>query len=290
MMEEVNFKNIFDSIFNITIDNRTLNELVYTLDEYNDFLGILNELSHEQLLQYEDAMKYEEKLMTQKLEVTNEKKLIDALVSKNNRKDSIEYITEKQLKYGNIIIPNIKRVHSILLDGISFEYEKNKKFRMIDVFVGYFENGEKVIQYIPPKPDKIDDSMKMIIDFLNSKEYSKDIDMLIHPFIVHALVAILQPFNDGNTRVGRLIQSTKILFNTNNLYKYNYQSSPLYLSREYSGFRDSYRDIIKDIAINPNDENWNKWFMFNLYRVQDRINYSIDFIQNRMKIDSGRKY
>lgn len=289
-MEEVNFNKIFDSIFKITIDNRTLNELMYTLDEYNSFLDVLNNLSSEQLSQYENTMQYEEKLMTQKMEVTDEKKLLEALISESNRNDSIEYITEKQLKYGNILIPNIKRVHSILLDGISFEHEKNKNFRMTDVFVGYFENGEKVIQYLPPSPNKIDNSMQKIVDFLNNDEYSKDLDLLIHPFIIHALIAILQPFHDGNTRVGRLIQSTKILFNTNNIYKYNYKSSPLYLSREYSGFRDSYREIIKDIAINPNDENWNKWFMFNLYRVQDRINYSSDFIQNKMLINNGRIY
>ena len=40
-------------------------------------------------------------------------------------------------------------------------------------------------------------------------------------------------------------------------------------------FRYDYRTLIKDLAINPDSEQWNKWFKFNLNRAEDTM-YFLD--------------
>ena len=47
----------------------------------------------------------------------------------------------------------------------------------------------------------------------------------------------------------------------------------IYGTKSYFPFKDNYRRLMSDLAINPDDDKWNDWINFNLNRIQDRMNY-----------------
>ena len=51
--------------------------------------------------------------------------------------------------------------------------------------------------------------------------------------------------------------------------------------------KENYRELMSNLAINPDNEGWNAWINFNLNRLQDRMNYEeerIEQAETRKKI------
>lgn len=290
--KQIQFNQIFKSVFSLELSNRTKNEIEYTLEEYQRFISLLEQLSlrNSQILQR--TLKEDEIFYNHSMESTPQESemLIESMVDPHVRKDSIKYITTKKLTNGIITIPNIKHLHSILMKGISLDEEGNKKFRLKEVFVGYFENGEKVVQYIPPQSADILFSMQEVLALINDPEVFGDAsNIFVQPAIVHALIAIIQPFDEGNTRTSRLINYALLLSHTNQLYQKSFKLPIVYLSRSYSGFREQYRDLIAKIAQDPSNENWNQWIYFNLFMIQNYFEYVKKVIYDNHLLDTKVK-
>ncbi len=283
MQQHLDFNKIFSSVFKIKLGQNVINELDYTLAEYQDHMENIDSINRNNYKIYNEAMRLNEILYTHSMELhsTEKQLLVEGVVNYNSKNDSIRYLTEIFLKKGNLTILNIKRLHSILMNGVSFDEEKNKKFRVNDdIFVGYYENNNKVVQYIPPKSSDIDFSMMEVLTYINDPDsdlYSYN--LFLQPIICHALVAILQPFDDGNTRVSRILHYVTTLKNTNDVCNKDYHYPIIYLSHSFYPFQKQYRDLIQQIALDPSSDNWNKWIMFNLHSIQDYFNYSNDFIE-----------
>ena len=91
---------------------------------------------------------------------------------------------------------------------------------------------------------------------------------------MHGLIAVLQVFEDGNTRLARCFQHITLQDLTNKTISNNLFELPLpaiYFSKNYIPYRKEYRELLASIALNPNNEAWNEWISFNLHRMQDRI-------------------
>lgn len=282
----VKFHEILNSVKCLEILPEVKEEIAITNENYLNYINKIKMLEETDYKYFIETMKLEEKIRTQALEEDIKKlNVVEGFMNPKIRKDSIEYINEKINSYGNLIIPNIKRVHSIVMDGVSLEKEKNKSFRVKDVFVGYYDNNLPVVQYIPPKPSEIEEYMKEILDWLNNSKCECEEEFcFLNPIITHALIAILQPFHDGNTRVGRLVQYASMMHHHNIIHNYKFNSPIIYLSREYQPFRASYRENIANIAMDPSNDTWNQWILFNLYRIQDRILYANNFIDENFSI------
>lgn len=296
----IHFLEVFKSIFNIEFSQRLLNELDYTYDCYQELIDKYELMEDIEKNEFNQAMYFNETVFLHRMEIESEKGkqlLIESLVDEDVRKDSIGYICEKNLKYNNIIVANIKRLHTILMDGVAPKEAKYKSFRKDDnFFVGFWKDNEHIhVQYFPPLADSIEEAMELILIYLNDPELNKkdpnvymnsnwvDFDkkyaLFVQPLIVQALLVILQAFNDGNSRTARVISSATILKHTNHLFDKEYQLPLLYLSRGYFAFREQYRNLIKAIAINPCSETWNQWIIFSLHAIQAYIetcNRSID--------------
>ena len=99
--------------------------------------------------------------------------------------------------------------------------------------------------------------------------------IFVKPTLIHVLLSVLQPFDDGNTRLARLIQEVKIYQETNRLYQL--KTSPkrlpyLYLSQRYYQRGPFYRSQMADIAQSPTNENWKNFIYMNLGCVEEEIN------------------
>lgn len=281
----VDINQVIDSVRNIYINRKSLDEIMYTMDEYIDYLELLESLPKDNLKYFLDALKTEEILVTQFVEPTDSKQIVANMLNPDIRKDSVDYIHSKMLNQRYLTQRNIKFAHQIVITGSADDEAQNKCYRTEDgLWVGGWVNGKPNIQYAPPFPEHIAKNMKRIINLINTEEYRKtELDCFVHPIIIHALISILQPFYDGNTRLSRLVQSSQFLLNTNEFYNKAYMSPILALSREYYGLSANYRTLIAKIAMNPCSENWNAWLLFNLRNIQSNIEYcKIKIYQNQL--------
>lgn len=288
--KEVDIDLVIDSVYHIYFNESMRDEMIYTLDEYKEYLKKIQQLKKEDQKLFLETLKLDEILVTQLIEKKDYEIILNSMMDDNIRKDSIDYLVRKVLSDKPVNTCHIKFVHKIIMDGTlnksNVSLQKINNYRGNDLsWVGGWVNGKPVIQYAPPKSEKIQPSLEKIIDFMNDESYHKtEFDCFVHPIIVHALIAILQPFYDGNTRVCRLLQSIYFLLNTNRVYNLNYSLPLLAMSQEYYAFSSNYRSLIANIAMNPNQENWEQWIMYNLRNIQSCIIRMGDTIDNNFNI------
>ena len=300
----VKFSEVFRSIFNIEYNKNVLNELDYTYDIFQEFIDKYEQIDDKIKRIFIEAMCFDEitYLHNMELKRNEEKQLVNSLAGVEIKNTSISYICDKSLKYNNIIISNIKKLHAILMEGIALDRIKAGTFRSKDnIYVGTPVDADTIyVQYYPPLAKYIDEAMSLIITYLNDPElnkkrpntylnsdifeFDKKYALFIQPMIIQALLIIVQAFNDGNSRTARAINYASMLNHTNQIFDKDYELPLLYLSRGYWGFKEQYREFLKDIAINPNSENWNKWFRFCLHSIQAHIDYYDEVINNNQLI------
>ena len=162
--------------------------------------------------------------------------------------------------------------YEILMRGTSNEKEIKPNHRINNNhIVGYFDENEKRIDFLPISYDEIEWALAYFISYFNKPEVKEE-ELLIKPFILHGLLATLQMYEDGNTRLGRTFQHLKMFMLTNKFLDVDLKLPVLYFSRTYLPYRKQYRDLIAEVALKPDNESWNKRLLFNLRRVQDQIN------------------
>ena len=125
-----------------------------------------------------------------------------------------------------------------------------------------------------------------------NQETANEIDILLKPLIVHGLIAALQMFEDGNTRLGRVIQSIELWHLSNQFLETKLPQPALYMSRSYYPFREQYREKITNIVVENNQEGWNNWLHFNLNRIEDQIQfneYNLEQYRTRLNYEHAKK-
>ena len=157
-------------------------------------------------------------------------------------------------------------------------YRKNNNF-----YVGYTENNTRVALYYPISYDEIKQAMTILFSYYD-KEISNTEEIFIKPFIIHGLLAALQIFEDGNTRFARTIQHVNLFSLTQQNLDDSLELPSIYFSKTYIPYRNEYRHLISQIAINPSHENWNNWIAFNLKRLQDQIFFNEENLKRTRRI------
>ena len=84
-------------------------------------------------------------------------------------------------------------------------------------------------------------------------------------------------FNDGNTRLARLVQHELIRRNTNNL-GYDFELPTFYATRLYYPLRGVYRGLITKLVLNHDNSTWNEWIKFNSRTFDNSIAVNYDNI------------
>lgn len=262
--------SIFDSINKLKLSDFTLDHLEDTEELYLKYLDDIFNMDIEHQKNFLRTIKSMEVVDNQTLE--KEDSFMMSLYMQTRRENSIDYLLNRNSKV--MSKPKFINGHKVLLRGTSSDKFAYNDYRMDDEkFVGRYENHEPVIDYFVLSSNYIEDAISRIIDFYNSDKYDEQI--FIKSQIIHGLVSSLQLFDDGNTRYARLLQNIKLYHLTKKNFNIMLDNPAVYGTRSYFPHRGRYRELISNLAINPNDDSWDEWFNFNLNRFEDSI-YFLD--------------
>lgn len=267
--------SIFDDIDDIKLTDKTKRDIDFTKEIYLDYLKDLNNFNESIRNQILKALMATETIDNHSLELENPNLLVD--YSENHHSTAIRYLVKKLINEGQDLNDSIiKKTHEILMRGTSNETDVISGYRNSNnYYVGYVENGEKVINFFPIANEDIKESTRLLFDYYDAG-VTDELEVFTKPFVVHGLLAALQIFEDGNTRMARTLQHVKLQTLTNSLItKPNdleiFNLPAIYFSKNYIPYRAQYRELIKKLALSPHNEEWNNWIDFNLRRMQERI-------------------
>lgn len=254
-------------------------------NDYKKYIDEIMSFDPKLLKNFLTTIKQAEILNNQQAE--QESSLLISLYINMHRVNSLNKIIQIYKEKENLDKHDILLIHKVLMTGTESD-NKNYKFRQTDTkFVGAFNSdGTKRIDYMPIDHSKINENIEKILEFLNNNNID---NVFINPFIVHGIISVMQPFDDGNTRLSRLIQHAKIWKNTNHLYSTQFEFPTLYLSKNYLLTRGHYRDLITNLAIEKNNNAWNKWFEYNLNMVNEQLYYLNNNVK-KLKMNSSTLY
>jgi len=262
---------MFDILEQLEPTDNLLSHLEYTKELLNEYFNELMEFKDERpgLIEFLKAIKTRD--MSDNQSIEKEHPFLIDLYSQM----PVETAMDKLIKYaknGKIMTDkNILLLHSTLLYGTLSDNEEKIRNRN-DKFVGRVVNGERMIDYFPIDYKDIREALKKLAELYNCR-LSGDVydNVFFQPFLIHGLYGALQLFNDGNTRMGRIMQHSLMWQLINERTDYDFDLPPIYATRSYYPLRCKYRELIAMLVKENNAEAWNKWFDFNLDRVEDSI-------------------
>ena len=264
---------IIKGITNLTIYDSTLFHLEETEIAYKQYLDKLlnSEISSKNISTLLRVLKNRELLRTQEAELENS--FLMAVYQMTQRKNSIDVMIKTLSNRHPLTDKQFQELHKMVIQGTSDDIEENYPYRSDNnKWVGTFgTTGEKKIDYMPPDYNQIEEYAKLILEFLSKDSSDMFNNVFLKPFTGHALIAYLQPFGNGNTRVARLLQHGYIWLNTMREYNMKLESPALFLSENYMMTRHQYRTLIKNIAVEKDNDAWNKWFNYNLNMVDEQV-------------------
>ena len=246
------------------------------MKNYMTYLEKLHELNDKTLKIFLKTLKDRELINNQETEL--EETFLMELYRYHQRKDSIGIVV-KLFEDKVITKEEIRKLHRVVIKGSSDDQPKNYNYRSDnDKWVGSYGTGGKInVDYYPPDYHEIGNLMDYSLEFLNNDSSTSNLNsLLIKPFIVHGLIAYIQPFGNGNTRLSRVLQHGKIWQMTNDNLGTNLSLPVLYLSKNYLMTRPQYRQLISKIAT---EQNWNAWINYNLNMVDEQLYYAGDNLQ-----------
>lgn len=273
---------IFDTVMNLDISDNVIKHLKYTTEILMEHLDEVSELGDKKpgLVEYLRALKMGDIVDNQSLE--RENSFLIGLYMQVKKENAIDKIIKLIKQKGELSSNDISRIHNTLLYGTSSEGVDLVRTKN-DKFVGTIDNNGIQIDYLPIDYHDIKKALEVISKIYNGvSNYEYFDDLLLRPFLIHGLFGALQMFNDGNTRMGRLMQHALIWRLINKNTEYNFENPPIYATRSYFPYRGEYRDIIASLVVDNNSEAWNRWFKFNLYRIEDQI-YANNENMNQLK-------
>ena len=266
-------KDIVKKIIDVKPNDMVKYETEELQEKYIEYFKLVDSLDKNKLKEYLKTLKNADIIDNQVLE--GEDSFLMSLYSNVEKKHALDIILKKDKLTHDLI----KKSHELLLKGTTSANLDTANYRDNNRrFVGTYENGVRNIQFLPLHTKYIESAMNDFIDYYNTQE--NDINNLFtKPIRIHGIIASLQVFNDGNTRFGRLLQNVKLYKQTNQMLGTKYDNPTIYLTRSYQPYRRDYREKLAELAINPNEDNINKWLLFNLRRAGEEIFVNSDRIE-----------
>jgi len=259
--------SLMEMLNKIEINESNIEYLKETLESYKNYLKLIENLPLELKEAFLLTLKQNEIISNHETE--NEDKFMLRFYDNVKKINSIDVgmlmINEK------MSVKDIQVLHQVLMDGTSKIDTDNYKLRTDDThFVGSVENGKNVINYFPVRKEENYQAMQLIANYLNENVNDENM-ILVQPFIIHGAIAAVQSFDDGNTRLARLIQHLKI-WQLSNKFNISHINIPaIYLSKSYLLTRAMYRKKINNIVIDSNNKAWNDWITYNLNMFNEQI-------------------
>ena len=272
--EKVVKPDVVKRLINFKMSNTNKNMNNYINELYLEYIYALDSLDEEALKRYLKVLKNADVRDNQKLE-----NIDSFLISIYLESEKIHAI-DNAIKKDNLTEKDISNLHAKLLKGTPTEESSSSYRNHNRSYVGYYDNQKcnEVINFFPLDYRKIKPAMEEFTDYFNEEE--KDTSKLfIKPFTIHGIISSLQVFDDGNTRLGRLLQNVKLYKQTNSMLGKKYDKPILYITKQYFPQRATYRSLIEEMVKNPDDDNINRWIGFNIDQANSAIDMATDNIE-----------
>lgn len=170
----------------------------------------------------------------------------------------------------------IKETHSILLSNVRGKEKMPGDFRKSQNWIGQAGSTIKNASFIPPSPDEMNICLNDLEKYIN--ENNKVVN-LMKIALIHYQFETIHPFLDGNGRMGRLLIT--LFLKEQGLIEY----PVLYLSYFFKRNRNKYYELLNNIRIKGEFEEWIKFFMKGICEISENAITSIQKIVELKKHD-----
>ena len=173
----------------------------------------------------------------------------------------------------------IKETHAVLLSNVRGEEKMPGEFRKSQNWIGYAGSTLKNASFIPPVPEEMDICLSDLEKYIHEES---DISNLIKIALIHYQFETIHPFLDGNGRMGRLLI---ILY----LREKGITQYPvLYLSYFFKKNRNRYYELLNNIRIKGEFEEWIIFFIEGICEIAEDAIISIQKIVELKKEDMAK--
>lgn len=213
--------------------------------------------------------------------------LIDVLQKdRNNEKikdteEIVDYIKAtnyafKRLEELPLCMRLIKETHSVLLSGVRGNEKSPGEFRKSQNWIGYTGCTLNTASFVPPSPDEMEHSLSDLEKYIHE---DSSISNLIKTALIHYQFETIHPFLDGNGRMGRLL--IVLFLKERGLIEY----PVLYLSYFFKKNRNRYYELLNNVRIKGEFEEWIKFFIEGICEISEDAISSIQKIIKLKRID-----
>ncbi len=170
----------------------------------------------------------------------------------------------------------IKETHAVLLSNVRGEEKMPGEFRKSQNWIGHVGSTLQNASFIPPAPNEMDICLSDLEKYMHE---DSAISNLIKISLIHYQFETIHPFLDGNGRMGRLLI---ILFlKEQGLIEY----PVLYLSYYFKKNRNKYYELLNNVRIRGDFEEWIKFFIEGICEISEDATMSIQKIVELKKND-----
>ena len=177
-------------------------------------------------------------------------------------------------KGGKITLPFIRSLHELLCDGTRGAGIHPGQWRDNPGYVGALTgDGKQKIIYTPPAPEHIQGLMENLEQFI----HRDDLSPLVQSAVLLAQFELIQPFNGGSGRVGRML--IPIL-----LVQKRILTSPCFsLSHYFQKHLDEYWDALGSISKKGDGKQWIEFFLKAVVRSADETYFMFQDMDERIR-------
>lgn len=163
----------------------------------------------------------------------------------------------------------IRETHAVLLSNVRGEEKMPGEFRRSQNWIGHAGSTLKDASFIPPAPDEMDICLGDLERYIHE---DSTISSLIKIALIHYQFETIHPFLDGNGRMGRLL--IILYLREQGLIEY----PVLYLSYFFKKNRNRYYELLNNIRIKGEFEEWIKFFIDGICEISEDAITSIQKI------------
>ena len=163
----------------------------------------------------------------------------------------------------------IRETHAVLLSNVRGEEKMPGEFRRSQNWIGHAGSTLKDASFIPPAPDEMDICLGDLERYIHE---DSTISNIIKIALIHYQFETIHPFLDGNGRMGRLL--IILYLREQGLIEY----PVLYLSYFFKKNRNRYYELLNNIRIKGEFEEWIKFFIDGICEISEDAITSIQKI------------
>lgn len=170
----------------------------------------------------------------------------------------------------------IRETHAVLLSDVRGEEKMPGEFRKSQNWIVHAGSTLKDASFIPPAPDEMNICLSDLEKYMHE---DSDVSDLIKIALIHYQFETIHPFLDGNGRMGRLL--IILYLREQGLIEY----PVLYLSYFFKKNRNRYYELLNNICIKGEFEEWIKFFIDGICEISEDAITSIQKIIELKKKD-----